>query len=69
MITIRIAQAKKCNGDYAMFVSFNYNQKIVDMIRALPSRYWDKDTKEWEIPVKKFSQLILNLKLQEISTR
>lgn len=66
MVTIRVAQAKKCNGDYAMFVSFNYNQKIVDMIRALPSRYWDKDTKEWEIPVKKFSQLILNLKDYDI---
>lgn len=61
MVTIRIAESKKCNGDYAMFVSFNYNQRIVDMIRALPSRYWDKDAKEWEVPIKQYSTLKANL--------
>ena len=61
MVTIRIAESRKCNGDYSMFVSFNYNQRIVDMIRVLPSRYWDKDAKEWEIPIKQYPTLKADL--------
>lgn len=61
MINVRIANSVKCGEDYSMFVSFNYNQKIVDIIRELPTRYWNKDTKEWELPLKKLSYLIDNL--------
>lgn len=61
MIHIRIAEAKKDIDDYSMFVSFEYNQKIVDTIRSLPTRFWDKDTKEWEVPLKKLEYLTSNL--------
>ena len=61
MINIRIANSEKCSEDYALFVSFEYNQKVVDTIRELPTRYWNKDTKEWEVPLKKLSYLIDNL--------
>ena len=61
MITLRVAPSKKCNGEYALFTSFEYDNKVVETIRALPSRYWDKNTKEWEIPTKKFSYLIESL--------
>jgi len=58
VIKIRIDAADKCNGDFALFASFNYNTQIVETIRALPTRYWHKETKEWEIPLKKFTDLL-----------
>ena len=38
MITIKIKESKYCNEQYSMFVSFEYNQKVVDTIRSLPTR-------------------------------
>ena len=61
MITIKIDKSIKCNEEYSMFTSFQYNQKIVDTIRSLPTRFWNKDTKEWEIPLKKLQFLLDNL--------
>ena len=58
MITIDVRKSIKCNGDYSLFVSFPYDNYIVSIIRALPSRYWNKETKEWEIPSKKLNVLI-----------
>lgn len=57
MITINIDKSNKCNGDYSLFISFPYNQKVIDTIRDLPSRYWNKDTKEWEVPFNKLGYL------------
>lgn len=57
MITIKIDKSKNIGDDYALFVSFPYDQKVVDTIRDLPTRYWNKDAKEWEIPVKKLQYL------------
>ena len=61
MINIRIAEADKCNEDYSMFISFDYNQKIVDTIKSYSTRYWNKDTKEWEVPLKKLVDLTADL--------
>ena len=59
MINIRIDESKQnVNDYYSMFVSFNYDQRIVDTIRNLPTRFWNKNTKEWEIPVKKLQYLL-----------
>ena len=66
MVNIRIDRADNCNGEYAMFVSFNYNTDIVEMIRALPTRYWNKETREWEIPTKRFKDLVTALSDQNI---
>lgn len=61
MININIANSKKCNGDYSMFITFDYDQKIVDVIREFPSRAWDKEKKEWEVPFTKLGELITKL--------
>lgn len=61
MITIKIQNSKNIGDDYSAFVSFAYDQKVVDTVRELPTRYWIKDTKEWEIPVKKIQYLVDNL--------
>ena len=61
MININIANSKKCNGEYSLFVSFEYNQKVVDTIREFPTRYWDRDTKTWEIPFVKLGEFVNKL--------
>ena len=61
MINIRVANSKKMNGDYSLFVSFPFDNKIVSVIRELPSRYWYADNKEWEVPFNKLNTLIENL--------
>ena len=58
MITLEIDKAEKCNGEYSIFVSFPYNLDIINAIRDLPTRYWIKDTKEWEVPFKKLEDLV-----------
>lgn len=57
MITIQVAQGKKLN-DYSMFLSFPYNNEIVEVIRSFPQRYWDKDNKVWELPLNKLGALL-----------
>ena len=61
MINIRIDNANKCNGEYSMFITFDYNQKIVDVIREFPSRFWNKDKKEWEVPFTKLGEFVTKL--------
>ena len=58
MININIAESKKCNGEWSLYVTFPYEDKIVDVIRSFPSRFYDKDKKEWELPFKSFKSLV-----------
>lgn len=58
MIDIRVAEAKKCNGDWSLYVTFPYNEKIVNVVRSFSSRFWDKDKKEWELPFSCFKSFI-----------
>lgn len=57
MITIELDKADRCNGEYSLYLKFNYNPDIVNKIRDLPIRYWHPEFKEWEIPFKYFSKL------------
>lgn len=61
MIEIKIDKAKKCNGDWSMFVTFPYNQKVVEVIRTCADRSWDKKKKVWELPFKFFKTFIDSL--------
>lgn len=58
MITIRVDESDRCDVEYSMYISFDYNQKVVDIIRQLPTRYWNPDNKEWEVPLKKLQYLL-----------
>ena len=61
MINIKIKESKNCNEEYSAFVSFPYDDKVINLIRSFPTRYWIKDSKEWEIPLTKISTLINRL--------
>ena len=61
MIDIRVAEAQKCNGDWSLYVTFPYDDKVVEVVRSFPSRFWNKDKKEWELPFKCFKPFIDSL--------
>ena len=65
MITVRIDNTKKLGCDYSMFLSFPYDNKIIEIVRAYPNRFWDKESKTWELPIDKLSDLISKLPEQE----
>lgn len=67
MITIKLNKSDKCNGEYSLYISFPYNQNIVNIMREQTIRYWHPDTKEWEIPAKSFDDLKKQLKDYEIN--
>lgn len=69
MITIKVSEAKKVNGDWGLFISFPYNTEVVNTIRELPTRYWDKDKKEWEVPFNKLEFLLTKLNKHEIEIK
>lgn len=50
MINITEGKAKKLPGKISLFVSFNYNQNIVDIFKQLSTRYYDAKNKLWEVP-------------------
>jgi SNF2 family DNA or RNA helicase len=58
MIDIKVAKSNKCNGDYSIFLSFPYDNALVELIRGQSERYWDKDNKTWEVPAKRLRELL-----------
>lgn len=56
-VTINIKDSIKCIGDYSLFVSFDYDDNLVALMRTIPTRYWNKDTKEWEVPAKQLEYI------------
>lgn len=61
MIRVEIKPSVKLTEDFSIFVSFEYNQTVVDLIRSFPTKYWLADIKTWELPVAKLADLVNNL--------
>lgn len=64
MVTIKIKKAEKNMGDKSLFISFDFNYQILDFIKSLPSRIYNAQTREWEIPNLYFEKVkngLLNL--------
>ena len=51
MINVKIKKAKFMPDDYSAYLTFPYNQNIIDTIKELRYRSWIKGTKEWEIRI------------------
>lgn len=50
MIHIREAEPIKLSGLSSLQLTFNYNPAIIDTIKALPTAYYHKAIKTWEVP-------------------
>ena len=69
MVTIEIKKANKCGNDLGLFVTFPFNQDIVNVMRSLPVRYWHNDNKCWEAPFKYLGSILENLANFEIEIK
>ena len=66
-VHIRIDTSKLAFAEQSMFISFPYSAEVVDIIRGLTERYWNKSTKEWEVPVRLYDELKEKLSFCEIT--
>jgi len=67
MINIVIKNSVMCNGDYSLFVSFDYNADIVDIVKSFPTRNYNKNDKTWELPFNQLGNLVNKLSKYEIT--
>lgn len=51
MINVAVRKSKFMPDDYSAFLSFPYNQDVIDTIKELRYRSWIKGSKEWEIRI------------------
>ena len=61
MVNVRVGKSKKLDLGYSIFVSFPYNEKILDIIRTFDVKKWDARNKEWELPLIDLSGLVAKL--------
>ena len=57
MVRVVIEPSTNLNSEYSAYVSFDYNEKILNAIKKLPFRYYNNEMKDWEIPVSKVTTL------------
>ena len=67
MIKIDIRKSENTNEEYSIYVSFPYSAEVVDIIREQLIRFWNKDTKEWELPLSCLETLVDKLHNYEIN--
>lgn len=66
MISINIKESEKLDFQYSLFLSFPYNEEILNGIRDnFPQRAWIKESKQWELPVNKLEKLLKTFPEQE----
>ena len=64
MINVKIAKAKKCydmESAFSVYITFDYDQRIVDTVKSLPQRFYNADKKEWEAPLPALKTVVDNL--------
>lgn len=67
MIRINIDKPNKLPGLTAAFISFEkFNEELIDRIRSMPNRVYNKDNKEWEIPIDELEGFISSARNFEI---
>lgn len=49
LITARVDKPTRGTEEYSVYLSFQYNSAWVAAVKNLPIRFWNNDTKEWEI--------------------
>lgn len=67
MINVQIKDSNKCIGDYSMYLTFEYDLDVINVIREIPNRFrfWDAKSKSWEVSLDKLPYLLTNLSKYE----
>lgn len=58
MINIEERITEKLPGLSSLFITFDFNRKIVDELKLVESHIFNTETKEWEIPVTSLGELV-----------
>lgn len=66
MINIEVKEAKKVNGDRSAFISFPYDNELVNIMRNQSNRFWHSKEKLWEIPATRLIKFINEVEDREI---
>lgn len=64
MINVKIAKSKRCydsNCAFSIYMTFDYDQRIVDTVRNLPQRFYNGEKKEWEAPLPALETVVNSL--------
>ena len=64
MIKVRIAKTDKLGCDLSIFVSFPYDNRVLEVVRSFPQKWWHAEDKEWELPLNKLQPLTQKLSNQ-----
>jgi len=56
-IHARVDKPIQGTDDYSVFLTFDYNKKIVEAVKSLRVHIWDTEKKQWEIEYKEFEAL------------
>lgn len=67
MINIRYGKPKKLACPQSIYVSFPYDQYIVNIIRIISERHWDSKEKEWELPYDRLQWLQERIRDEEFN--
>lgn len=73
MILVEERTTEKVPGETSFFISFDYKPQYIDIVKQFSGTNYNKNTKEWEIPIVYLSKLLddfsiyddINLKLLE----
>lgn len=63
MINVFENNSKKVVGKTSLFISFDYNPNVLEIIKNTEGSIYHKDFKFWEVPLNRLSYLIDNLTL------
>lgn len=56
-VNVKIAKSTRCNGDYSLYVTFDFDMRIIEVIRSFSTKFWNAEDKIWELPLNKLTEL------------
>lgn len=67
MIKVEVRKPRKLHKeDQSLFISFPYSLHRLQLVKSLPVRYYNPDTKEWEVPAKDLNLVVNTFKNEQV---
>ena len=67
MINNEIKESEQCNGKYSLFVSFEYNSDVIEIVKSFSTRVYNKINHTWELPFNQLGNLVNKLSEYDIN--
>lgn len=67
MINIEIKESEQCNGKYSLFVSFEYNSDVIEIVKSFSTRVYNKTNHTWELPFNQLGNLVNKLSEYDVN--